>query len=430
MYLISPERIIDKIQACILGLGSVLTNEYFNPSPTSQAPSTYRPDSDARLRAWYTVDSELTGHESGHHRFWWSKHTGKALAVLLYNAGYPEELQYRDLKFFAQVVSPYLGVSQNQVDEHQHDAHWKSFMTDDGTPLELSWEWSANDGSSTPRIRYSIEPIGLHAGSPVDRWNQKAGPAFQAQLARSLPGMRLEWFKHFQQFFNHNQRKDNDLIGLEDHSTSIFYAFDLSNVGITVKTYFFPRFRATADQVSNLDVLSRAIQSAPSVTGNNLQAWSLFCDFCSDMNNDDLEHEMLAIDHVKPSKSRIKIYFRSRETTFQSVVRIMSLGGRTDNPNLVQGFKHLARLWKAVFEVDAGNSPALSLPCVNHRTAGLLYNIEFKLGDTFPVAKIYLPVRHYSSSDRAVIRGLKDYFQDSENGKYMPQYLNAMHTIL
>jgi hypothetical protein len=35
---------------------------------------------------WQRVNSELDSFESVHHRFWWSRHTGKALAVLLYNA--------------------------------------------------------------------------------------------------------------------------------------------------------------------------------------------------------------------------------------------------------------------------------------------------------------------------------------------------------
>ncbi|KAI7783717.1 hypothetical protein LA080_011426 [Diaporthe eres] len=351
-----------------------------------------------KISAWHQVDSELSGLETVHHRFWWRHHAGRGLAILLQHAGYPRDLQYRDLKFFADVVAPYLGVSEEETGKDT--LRWPSFMTDDGTPLELSWDWGTTD--QPPMIRYSIEP-----------------------LVQSLPDMHLEWFNHFQDFFNPSNQDIPGPIDAEDHSTSIFYAFDLSALGITVKTYFFPKFRANLSGLSNLDVLSQAIQSAPYVTRHNLEAWDIFQDFCSEERNMGLEHEMLAIDHIDPLKSRIKIYFRSRETSFRSVIDVMTLGGRLKNQTLYQGLKNLERLWNSVFDT----APNQSLPPTNHRTAGLLYNIEFKLGDAFPVAKIYLPVRHYSSSDDAIIRGLDDYFKYHNRGKYMPQYFEAMRAL-
>lgn len=124
--------------------------------------------------AWSRVDSEIADPRNAHHRFWWSKHTGHVLAVLLEKAGYSQELQYRDLKFFATVIVPHLGASlEPSVENH---SQWHSFMTDDGTPVELSWDWGTSDGP--PMIRYSIEPVGLHAGQyrhqmplqPVQTW--------------------------------------------------------------------------------------------------------------------------------------------------------------------------------------------------------------------------------------------------------------------
>lgn len=374
--------------------------------------------------AWHQVNSELNGLENVHHRFWWRKHAGQGLAILLHHAGYPRDLQYRDLKFFADIVAPHLGISEEETGKDTF--RWPSFMTDDGTPLELSWDWGTTD--QPPMIRYSIEPVGLHAGSRLDPKNSLAGPALQQKLIQSLPDMHLEWFNHFQDFFN---PRNQDIVGpvdAEDHSTSIFYAFDLSALGVTVKTYFFPKFRADLNCLSNLDVLSQAIHSAPYVRRHNLDAWFMFHDFCSEAQNMGLEHEMLAIDHIDPLKSRLKIYFRNRETSFSSVMNVMTLGGRLKNQKLYQGLKDLKRLWNSVFEVDT--APNQSLPHTAHRTAGLLYNVEFKLGDAFPVAKIYLPVRHYSSSDDAIMRGLDEYFKYHNRGKYMPQYFEAMRALL
>ncbi|KAI1174695.1 tryptophan dimethylallyltransferase-domain-containing protein [Nemania sp. FL0916] len=384
-------------------------------------PKTYYP---VELSNWHRVDAELENFQSVHHRFWWSTHSGKALAVLSYAAGYSEKLQYRDLKFFATNVAPYLGVAPENINGDIQ--RWRSFMTDDGTPLELSWDWGTKDGP--PTIRYSIEPIGLHAGSSVDPGNLIAGPAFQEQLLRSLPNMRLEWFYHFREFFNAYDNKTGFVRDAEDHNTSIFYGFDLSTE-VTAKVYFFPKMRARATGQSNLEVLTQAIQEAPYSTKDNIKAWNMFCDFSSNLKTKSLEHEMLAIDLIDPLESRLKIYFRCRETTFDSVLDIMTIGGRIKNPKLYQGLEDLRRLWSALFYSDTDAPLDESLRKVNHRTAGILYNIEFRLGEEYPVAKIYLPVRHYASSDEAIIRGLNVYFQHHRRGKYMPNYIKAMRAL-
>lgn len=136
---------------------------------------------------------------------------------------------------------------------------------------------------------------------------------------------------------------------------------------------------------------------------------------------------MLAIDHIYPLQSLFKIYFRSRKTDFDSVANVMTLNGRNNNPMLKQGLEDLKSLWNTLFEVDTTSQ---SLPKVGHRTAGILYNVEFKLGDSFPVAKVYLPVRHYAKSDGGIVRGLGNYFDYHGRGKYMSQYVDAMHTLL
>lgn len=59
----------------------------------------------------------------------------------------------------------------------------------------------------------------------------------------------------------------------------------------------------------------------------------------------------------------------------------------------------------------------------------MIYNVEFRLGDTALVTKIYLPVRHYCASDAAVTQALNDYFHYRQRGKYMPNYVKAMSTL-
>ncbi|KAI1433149.1 tryptophan dimethylallyltransferase-domain-containing protein [Xylaria sp. CBS 124048] len=372
---------------------------------------------------WEEANSKLP-HAEDTNRQLWCKHVGRALDMLLYNAGYSPDSHSQSLEFFARVVAPSMGVFPVTVDGSAKSS-WDSFMTDDGCPIELSWDWGTSDRE--PTIRYSIEPIGPHAGTYLDPNNSLAGSVFQNNLNQVLPQMNLEWFYYFRDFFDDRRgiEFDEDKKG---HKSSIFYAFDLAdNSEITAKVYFFPKYRARARGQSNLQVIEQGILDAPGSTPESLQALSTFSEFCNEPSNKNLEHEMLAIDLIDTSESRFKIYFRCRETSFDSVVNVMTLGGRVKHPKIGEGLEKLHELWKALF--GASLPPSQPLKENSHRTAGILYNVEFRLGDSFPVAKVYLPVRHYSISDNAVIGALDNYFQAHQRGSYMGAYSNVMNSL-
>ncbi|KAI1751964.1 tryptophan dimethylallyltransferase-domain-containing protein [Xylaria castorea] len=393
---------------------------------------------------WQLVGSETPQAENEHQSLWYH-HVGKALGVLLYSAGYCPDAQRRNLNFFKQTVAPNIGVFQEA--SGGQEGSWQSFMTDDGTPLELSWDWGTKD--SQPTLRYSIEPIGLRAGTWLDPRNLLAGPVFQNDLNRTLPDMRLESFHYFKNFFDgraEERTPDHEPSILyryfcslrdffmsmtgerqfseapKDHNSSIFYAFDLTEADTTAKVYFFPKYRALSCGKSNLEVLLQGIKGAPYCTADNLPALSVFSDFSNDAASKKLEYEMLAIDLIDPLQSRFKVYFRSRETSFDSLTRIITLGDRIKN--IERGLEDLRYLWNAIFGVNGPSNHALKE--VNHRTAGMLYNVEFRIDDQYPVAKVYLPVRHYSASDGNVIEGLDEFFRSHQRGSYMTAYSNAM----
>ena len=102
---------------------------------------------------WKRVDRRVWRDQDVHDRYWWI-HSGYILAILLYNAGYSPDSQYRSLKFFLTTVVPSLGISR--LDEECVPS-WLSFMTDDGMPVEVSWDWGSGKGPSN--IRFSIVPV-------------------------------------------------------------------------------------------------------------------------------------------------------------------------------------------------------------------------------------------------------------------------------
>ncbi|KAI9640749.1 hypothetical protein NHQ30_011058 [Ciborinia camelliae] len=375
------------------------------------------------------IDRDIAPSLSLQQNYWWKHHTGYALGVLLYFADYSTEMQYRDLRFFADHVASSLGdASSSKRSDMKYK--WPSFMTDDGTPVELSWDWGTKN--DPPTIRYSVEPVGMNAGTSLDPFNNIAGALFHQKLLRSIEGCQDDWFKYFDKEFNQPQgsKSLSEFCLQQDkgHSSHIFYAFDLTLSKISSKAYFFPARKARVDGCTNIEAIFSAIESAPHCTSQNTKALQVYREFASEPGREGLEHDMLAIDLTEPESSRLKIYIRSRETSFQSVVDILTLGGRLQNTKVDQGVKDLNHLWNCLFDVN--NAPEESLRVVNHRTAGILYNVEFKLGAGLPTTKIYIPVRHYSRSDEQIIQGLSAYLSHYDRAKYVPNYIKTMATLL
>lgn len=65
----------------------------------------------------------------------WRDRIGTPLAILLHHAGYDVEPKYSHLRFFLKCTIPALGPSAELPNK---SFTWKSFMTDNHIPLELS----------------------------------------------------------------------------------------------------------------------------------------------------------------------------------------------------------------------------------------------------------------------------------------------------
>jgi len=191
------------------------------------------------------------------------------------------------------------------------------------------------------------------------------------------------------------------------------------------KAYFFPETKARMSGQSTWEVLSKAITSAPHCCASNTKALDVLSHFLN-QEVPALRIELLAIDLLKPEASRIKIYFRSQATDFATVVRIMSLNGLLNTPNFHRGINQLRDLWTELFDLENGES----LPHVEHRTAGILYYADFRLGDQVPGVKIYIPVRHYAKSDHKVLDVLGKFLRNRGQGQFFEDYERAMYDTL
>lgn len=387
---------------------------------------------DATTAAFLSVDTHDRGQShqlDSHARYWWES-CGHALAILLEKAGYPNQTQIQHLEFI-RTITPHLG--PRHVPGIQQ--HWKSFMTDDHTPAELSWDWRT--GKKLPKIRFSIEPIGIQAGTTLDPYNQYAASRLQETISGLLSRSSMEWLRHFEGKLDDPQTKAG-VDEVEGHRSRQFYAFDLEEDGsIMSKAYFFPGFKAMETQQSNLDVVLDAIKTAPASTPENLQALEVFRKFAQEISGPPVEIDMLAIDLLDPADSRFKIYFRLRDTSLASVMDTMSLNNRLQFPTVAHEalrnlyFSLLGRPAAAETQITSEN---VQLPVQNHRTAGILYNVEFRQQSKIPKVKVYLPVRHYSKNEAAVVQALDAHLNgiDSSAGQRdnILRYREAINMIL
>ena len=357
-------------------------------------------------------------------QFWW-RTTGISLAILLQKAGYSVDAQCHHLLFYYCNVIPELGVGPNA---HGLPRYWKSFMTDHFSPIELSWEWGCGGESST--IRFSIEPIGPYAGTPVDPFNQHATARLVHRYQPLIPDCDLRLFDHFSKrllsYTDRPTEPDKRPI-CQGHNSRTFVAFEFGKDALMLKAYFLPTFKAADLGQSAWDIIRWAIQDLPDYSHSAFSALSILRNFMvASPQGPGLQAEIFAIDCVIPIRSRLKIYMRSRSTCFDSVREIMTLGGALDGSSLKTGLDELLKLWKLVVSQRKEFSTAEELRQKDHRTAGILYYFDIKSGTALPGVKVYIPVRHYGQNDLAIAKGLSEYLKSREQDSIAGKYIEAL----
>ena len=367
-------------------------------------------------------------HEEMNAQFWWTK-TGSLLATLLHQAEYQVTAQYEILLFYFLVLVPELGPRPNSSGGF---SQWKSFMTDENIPMELSWEWGLGDDS--PSVRLSIEPIGLDAGTPRNILNQYATNHIVNNVQRIFPSTDLRLFHHFsRELLTYNlEREDKDTsLATAGHRSRSFIAFDFGKTSTMLKAYFLPVFMAREIGQSTIALISQAIARLAKVEGLEYPGYDILSDYLQTSPEGlRLEAEMFSIDCVSPAFSRLKVYLRSRSTSFRSVRANMTLDGKLKSRDLDKGMAELEKLWRMVLLPARHANADQELPHKDHRTAGNLYYYDIKPGKLAPTPRLYIPVRHYGESDTAIVEGLTRYLKTRGQDRTTDRYLKALQTAL
>jgi DMATS type aromatic prenyltransferase len=326
---------------------------------------------------------------------------------MLHLAGYTLHSSTTQLQFFSAHVSKSLEPYPRQ--QHSQDS-WKSFLTDDHTPIELSWNWSPL--RKTPSVRYSVDPIpSLVHGGPIS-FNTKASKDLLESAIPFAPGFSTELYQYMTNKLTVLQHE----VGQTQVETSRIprsqqiLAFDLEGESVMPKVYFLPQWKAFKEGTSTLQIMDSVIGDLPNFDSYIRNGWKMISDYISSRAKDKPEVEFVAIDCVDPLRSRIKIYLRSQDTRFASVLDMMTLRGRL--PSISdKSDASLRRLWRYVLDLDTVEE---SVPVVSHTTAGILYYMELRFGRTYPRSKLYIPVKHYGKNDLVVARGLSRFLEEEE----------------
>lgn len=357
------------------------------------------------------------------HQQLWDVELGNALASMMSMAGYADSAAAAHRDFFADHVAPSLAAFPVS-----HAPRWKSFMTDDHTPAELSWAWSGPE--RLPVVRYSVEPIGWDAGSVLDPHNVRASAVLLGSTLPYAPSLDLLWYRHFLQCLTLQQQRKPLPPGAFDEAppstcnppSQTFIAFDLEhNEDIVVKYYFMPALKAVSLGTGKLEITEAAIRGLKSrdgpVSASLLESYHLLSEYIATFPAGTITVEIVAVDCVTPSRSRVKIYVRSRRTTFASVIDMLTLGHRLP-PLSETAVSSLQELWVGFFGGPGRDASVLEAPLPEkpHCTAGILYYFELKPGSALPTSKVYLPVRHYAQNDEQIARNLSQYLEARGKG--------------
>jgi DMATS type aromatic prenyltransferase len=222
------------------------------------------------------------------------------------------------------------------------------------------------------------------------------------------PNLDLQWYHHF---FRRLVATSETTVtetapANSDAPSQIFIAFDLEEETMMVKFYFLPSWKAASLSDSNAALAVESILSLPGLTHGLKTSLGVMVSYISSFPAEfEPQVEIVAVDCLEPRQSRIKVYVRFQQTSFESMIDAMSLGGALPSfpPSILQDLKDL---WCSCFGIDQTSSLDEN---IQHRTAGLLYYYELRENRPLPTSKVYLPVRHYASDDDQVARGVSDF---------------------
>jgi DMATS type aromatic prenyltransferase len=242
------------------------------------------------------------------------------------------------------------------------------------------------------------------------------------------------------------------LIEQGDRQTSSFlHAIDHRAQGLDLKSYFITRDESTGKEwdeaITKLDPDNAAHHTLKNFLTNNSEGKLMFPMYVNFLKllyvipsllTCDVRHSVLAWDNVAPSKSRLKYYFLTENTSFKSMREIMTIGGLHDIPE--EGMQDLRSLIITLLELpnDYPENENFPIPPPANkkwkeqedqaRTFAYYFDIAAGQGNK-PDVKFYLPTRSFGGDDYTLSRRLVEWMKVHGRGDYGERYLNMVDAL-
>lgn len=151
-----------------------------------------------------------------------------------------------------------------------------------------------------------------------------------------------------------------------------------------------------------------------------------------------MKPNVMGMDNVEPSKSRLKIYFTSANTSFKSVREIMTMGGISDISE--ESLQNLRSMILAVLGLPA-DFPEEKEISVESTTAGqtwkdfealcegFIYFFDIAPTSGRPQVKFFLTTPKYGADDLTIARNLMAWMDEQGRGTYCDAYIGMLKRL-
>ncbi|KAK1454240.1 aromatic prenyltransferase [Colletotrichum cuscutae] len=385
------------------------------------------------LVVWQSLKKCLPPAENKDVEFWWNL-TGYHLAVMIDAAGYSTQLQYETLLFHYHWIVPRLGPAPHP----DGTAVFKSLVAYDGSPFEYSWKWNTTSGE--PDIRYSWEAINNSSGTAADPLNHDPTLDYMEKVPSALSGVDFSWYRHFlAELYNPDRSVyAKELENGDPPATTLMHAVEYNKkASFGLKSYFLPRKLFQGGDPATLGEWDAAIKKL-NPDGKHPGRDALMHFLANSPEGRLMKPNVMGMDNVTPSKSRLKMYFTSRHTCFNSVREVITMGGLRDVSEA--SLQDLRSLILAIlglpedYPEDAEFAPTSASgdnkwDDFDALCEGFTYFFDIAPSSGTPDVKFYLPTRKYGPDDLTIARNLVAWLRERGRGAYCNEYLAMLEKL-
>lgn len=358
------------------------------------------------------IQSPLTDGKSTDQDYWWQT-SGRDLANMLQESGYPDEVQRSFLDYYKQTICARLG-RQPSANSAKSGLAW------DGSPFEYSFELKSTSASES--VRFGVDLGNL---TPTERDDAASGPldtSRMQQVVNSMAGRTQSfddtWYRSLIKFFDQShllKSEQLELVSKVGHQTPVVIGFDLhkrtpsspETLPIMGKVYFPPCHFAAANGLNRWDAICQAIHQLPNVASfpNVLKSLSIMGDYLAtkpDGWKDGARY--LATDFVAPGKARLKIYLRYPGESLDEIWDYYTLGGRIPAMKEDKAMFHDLITLTSPDAEDGGKNHHLGFTDFRRKMTCIYFSLS--PDNPTPAPKIGIFPANYASNDGAIARGI------------------------